>query len=658
MSENKYLRLLAREYPNMEAAASEVVNLSAIRCLPKGTEYFFSDIHGEYEAFLHLLRSASGVIRFKINEVFSRTISEEELDQLAALIYYPEEYLGKITLTGAALEDWQRITIFRLVEVCRAVSSKYTRSKVRKKLPPEFAYIIDELLHADNDVDKERYYGEIANAIVDNGIAGTFITALCDLIRALSVDRLHIIGDIFDRGPRADIIMEELISFHDVDIQWGNHDISWMGAAAGNQALIANVVRMAVSYNNFDLLEDGYGINLRALSEFAAAVYQDDECSRFLPRVLDENKYDTMITRQLAAKMHKAIAVIQFKLEGQLIRRHPEYEMDDRILLEAIDYDKGTVTIGGETYSLMDVSFPTVNPRNPLELTRGEKELMRVLTASFRHSSLLHKHIRFLYSRGSVFLCANQNLLYHGCIPMEEDGSFTTIQFPGGKSCCGKELFTHINQIVNRAYFDKNGTKEQSYASDFMWYLWCGSKSPLFGKSKLSAFEHYFLDVPELTVERYNPYYKLSQKEEVCNRILEEFGLGGKPGAHIINGHVPVKIKEGESPIKAGGKLFIIDGGISKAYQSKTGIAGYTMIFNSHGLDLAEHTPFSKEMMMDFRSNTPRVTRVETAPYRLTVRDTDEGAALEERIQDLRKLIRAYRKGEIRENTAFPGRKQ
>lgn len=644
----KYLKLLSREYPNVVSASSEIINLSAINCLPKGTEFFFSDLHGEYEAFLHLLRSASGVIKTKINMLFSRSVSEEEREQLATLIYYPERQVSKIKsdLTEKKLIEWQKITIYRLIHLCKFVSAKYTRSKVRKKMPIEYSYIFDELLNVDNDVNKESYYEEIIRSIVDIKIADNFIVAICTLIRNLSVDSLHIIGDIFDRGPRADIIMDELINFHDVDIQWGNHDISWMGSASGNLALIANVIRMGISYNNFDLLEDGYSINLRALSVFASEIYKDDSCSLFVPHVLDKNQFDP-VDIELAAKMHKAIAIIQFKLEGQLIKRHPEYDMNDRILLEKINYTNGTININNKDYKLKDTIFPTINPENPLQLTKEETELMNVLTYSFEHSRLLHKHIKFMYSNGSMYKSINGNLLYHGCIPMKENGDFESISF-GNKNYSGKKLLDYLNERVNNAYFLKRGTKEQKNASDFMWYLWCGMKSPLFGKSKLSTFENYFIEEKEVKEEIMNPYYKLSEEEKVCRKILVEFGLNPEK-SHIINGHVPVKIKEGESPIKANGKLYIIDGGISKAYQSKTGIAGYTLIYNSHNLNLAEHKPFIKEKD-EIISMTPNVKIVEIMERRVMVGDTDNGKKLSEQIEDLRELIKVYRKGIIKEN--------
>lgn len=600
MRDLAYLKLMSREYPTLESASSEIVNLMAICGLPKGTEYFFSDLHGEYEAFIHLLRSSSGIIREKIKETFGHIISEEDEIQLANLIYYPDRQIAKLKQEQNYTEDWQRIALYRLVQICKEVSSKYSRSKVRKKMPPEFAYAIDELLHVDyNDDNKKVYYSEIIRSIIDTQMADSFIIALCRLIQNLTIDNLHIIGDIFDRGPRADIIMEELMQFHDVDIQWGNHDISWMGASTGNPACICNVSWIAISYNGFDVLEDGYGINIRPLSMFAAKVYSDDPCERFMPRILDQNIYDA-VDPGLAAKMHKAIAVIQFKVEGQIIRRHPEYEMDSRILLTAIDYQRGTVVIEGKEYPMMDMEFPTIDPSDPLKLSEEEEELLHTLTLSFCHSALLHKHIKFLYSNGSMYKCCNSNLLYHGCIPMKEDGSFDEMAV-NGKAYKGRALMDFIDKQVKKAYFLPDQDPEKEASRDFMWYLWSGAKSPVFGKDKMTIFEHYFVEDKEASRERMNPYYKLSVQEKYCDMILEEFGLT-TTGSHIINGHVPVKIKDGETPIKAGGKLFIIDGGLSKAYQGKTGIAGYTLIFNSRHLALAEHKPFDPKKKVLQRS--------------------------------------------------------
>lgn len=642
MRDLDYLKLLAKEYPSVKAATSEIINLMAICGLPKGTEYFFSDLHGEHEAFIHLLRSASGIIREKIKVTFGHIIPEEEQVELANLIYYPDRNLAKIQQAGRDTDEWQRITIYRLVRICKEISSKYTRSKVRKKMPKEFAYIIDELLHVDyNDENKRVYYGEIIHSIIETQVSDKFIIALCELIHNLTIDSLHIIGDIFDRGPRADIIMNELMRFHDVDIQWGNHDISWMGAATGNPACVCNVLRIAISYNNFDVLEDGYGINLRPLSMFAAHVYKDDPCERFAPRILDENIYDA-VDPGLAAKMHKAIAMIQFKVEGQIIRRHPEYQMDSRVLLDKIDLVNGTVKIGSQEYPLLDKEFPTLNTKEPLKLTMEETELLHTLVMSFKHSGLLHKHISFLYSNGDIYKCYNNNLLYHGCIPMRADGSFEEM-ICDGQALSGKALMDYISSQIQNAYFLDDSNPQKNNARDFMWYLWCGAKSPVFGKDRVTTFERYFVADKATHKEVMNPYYKLSQNEAVCDKILTEFGLPVK-GSHIINGHVPVKIKDGETPVKGSGKLFIIDGGLSKAYQNHTGIAGYTLIYNSINLALAEHKPFDPK-----KESTPRVSIVEQMKKRVMVGDTDKGKELRAMIEDLKELVAAYRRGEIKE---------
>ncbi len=644
MRDLAYLKLLAREYPTVRAASSEMINLNAICGLPKGTEYFFSDLHGEYEAFIHLLRSASGVIRVKIRDTFGYVIPEEEQVELANLIYYPDRNLTKMRREGKITDDWRRITIYRLVEIGKAVGSKYTRSKVRKKMPKDFDYVMDELLHVDyNEENKRVYFEEIIRSIIETPVADNFIIALCELIQNLVIDSLHIIGDIFDRGPRADIIMEELRNFHDVDIQWGNHDISWMGAATGNPACVCNVLRIAISYNSFDVLEDGYGINLRPLSMYASRVYRDDPCERFQPKILDENIYDA-VDPGLAAKMHKAITVIQLKVENQIIHRHPEYEMEHRLLLEAIDYTNWTVTIEGKVYPMLDNRFPTIDPADSLKLTEEEEELLQTLVMSFRHSDLLQKHIRFLYSHGDVYKCCNGNLLYHGCIPMKEDGSFETMMC-NGRPLAGKALMDYISTQVRKAYFLEEGVAEKEDARDFMWYLWAGAKSPVFGKDKMATFENYFVEDKATHKEHFNPYYQLSHQEAVCDRIFQEFGLPTE-GSHIINGHVPVKIKDGETPVKAGGKLFVIDGGLSKAYQGKTGIAGYTLIYNSHHLALAEHMPFHPD-----QENTPRVAIVEKMKSRVMVADTDDGVEIREKIEDLKELVAAYRRGDLKEGS-------
>ena len=643
MRDLDYLKLLSKEFPTVKAASSEIINLKAICGLPKGTEYFFSDLHGEYDAFIHLLRSASGVIREKINETFDLLISEEEELALANLIYYPKKGVQQAKKDGRFNEDWQKITIYRLVRICKQCASKYTRSKVRKKMPKEFAYIIDELLHVDyNDDNKKVYYEEIIRSIIDGGIGEEFIIMLCDLVQNLAIDNLHIIGDIYDRGPRPDIIMEELMRSHDVDIQWGNHDISWMGAACGNLACISNVLRIAIRYNCFDLLEDGYGINLRPLSVFAERVYGNDPCEIFMPKSLDENIYDS-VDPVLAAKMHKAISIIQFKVEGQIIKRRSEFDMNDRLQITCIDFAKGTVAIDGKEYPMKDMLLPTVDPKDPLKLTKEEEELMRTLQMSFKHSTDLQRHIKFVYSHGGMYKCCNSNVLYHGCIPMKENGEFDELKI-NGIIYSGKRLLKYIEDIVKMAYFLPDGDPMKEWCMDFVWYLWCGPKSPVFGKDKMATFESYFVADKATHKEHMNPYYKLSQKEEICDKILKEFGLP-VTGSHIINGHVPVKLKDGESPIKGNGKLYVIDGGLSKAYQPKTGIAGYTLIFNSHYLALAEHKPFDPN-----QESTPKVEIVERMQKRVMVADTDIGKRLKAQIEDLYELVAAYRGGVLKEN--------
>ncbi len=640
--DDRYLKLLAKEYPTIDCVASEMVNLSAIRSLPKGTEYFFSDLHGEYEAFLHMLKSASGIIKKKIDLVFGKTVSNAERELLASLIYYPEKEIKELSDQDLTTDEWKRLTIYRLILVCESVSAKYTRSRVRKRVSKDLVYILDELLNVTDDVNKDFYYDEIINTIIDTGLDETFIISLCRLIQSLSIDRLHIIGDIYDRGPRADIIMDELMGMHDVDIQWGNHDISWIGAASGNQALIANVIRIAMRYNNFDILEDGYGLNLRALAVFAAEAYKEDDCQLYYPNTLDDNIYDP-VDAALVAKMHKAITVIQLKLEGQLMEKYPEWEMQERSLFRRICVSDRTVDIEGKTCRLKDCFFPTVEAENPLVLSDGERELMTVLTNSFLHSEKLHRHIRFLLSKGSMYQICNQNLLFHGCIPMDENGELQSVQI-NGKKFSGKNLLDKLDEIVNRAYFSSEHTEEKEFARDFLWYLWCGPKSPLYGKDKMAFFERYYIEDKEFQGERYNDYYLFSQKASVCEDILQMFGIDAQRG-HIINGHVPVKIKNGESPVKADGKLFVIDGGISKAYQKATGIAGYTLIYDSHSLSLAEHKPF-----ISGKSNqTPTIQLVEKLESRANISDTDKGVEILEKISDLRELLKAYKSGEIKE---------
>lgn len=640
--DKKFLSLLAKKFPTIDSAASEIVNLSAIRSLPKGTEYFFSDLHGEYEAFLHMLKSASGMIKIKIDLTLGKTVSRSEREALAYLIYYPDKQLRKMQQEGVLSDEWRRLTIYRLILVCEAVSAKYTRSRVRKRIPKDMVYILDELLNVTDDVVKEYYYNEIITTILDTGIADRFIKSLCELIQSLAIDKLHIIGDIYDRGPRADIIMDELMKMHDVDIQWGNHDISWMGAASGNLALIANVIRISMRYNNFDVLEDGYGLNLRALAVFAGETYKDDDCRLFMPHTLDDNIYDP-VDSKLVAKMHKAITIIQLKLEGQLIRRHPEWDMDKRDIFSIVDFSKCTVKLYSREYKLLDQNFPTVYHNDPLLLTPEENELMKVLANSFMHSERLNLHIRFLYSHGSMYKTINGNLLFHGCIPLDEKGQLQSIDI-AGEHYSGKAMLDKLDETANKAYF-MQPCEEKDCAADYMWYLWCGANSPLYGKDKMAFFERYFLDNKELHQENYNAYYKFSEQAEVCGKILEMFGLDPRH-SHIINGHVPVKIKNGESPVKANGRLFLIDGGISKAYQKATGIAGYTLIYDSHSLNLAEH----KSFIAGESEHTPDIHLVEKLHRRANISDIDKGDELLSQINDLRDLLNAYYSGDIKES--------
>lgn len=638
MSE-KYLNLLSKQYKNTQSVMSEIINLSTILTLPKGTEFFFSDLHGEHESFLHLLRSASGVIKNKIDLLYKDELNEQERQKLAHLIYYPKKQLSQINLLDTQREQWYEETIYHLITIAKFCSTKYTRSKVNKKLPQAYAYVITEMLNCHNDNYIKEYYHDIIQMILSIHNEDDFIIELCRFIRDICIDHIHIIGDIFDRGPRPDFIVDELMKYKQIDIQWGNHDISWMGASCGNLALMSNVIRIALSYNNLDLLEDGYGINLRPLSEFAKEVYKDDPCLQFQPHILDENKYDP-IHKDLVAKMHKAMTIIQMKLEGQLLQRHPEYQMNHLQWLKQIDFHNHTVLYLGKTYSLNDQYFPTIDPNQPLELSIQEQQLMKTIKASFQHSQKLHKHIQFLYKYGNMYKTMNHNLLYHGCIPMNEDGTLRTINI-NQQSLSGKELLDECEKIVNDAYF-----QQQSNDIDFMWYLWCSKDSPLFGKSKLSVFEKYFLDETTIHQEQLDFYYQWIEKEETCQMILKEFQLN--ENSRIINGHVPVKIKDGEKPVKANGYLYVIDGGISKAYQPKTGIAGYTLIYDSQHLQLAKHRPFDSAAKEGLLCLTPEVGIIETRP-RIKNRDCDIGIVLQEKINDLHQLLQAYKQGTIKE---------
>ena len=588
MADIKYLELLSKDYPNIAAASAEIINLNAILALPKGTEYFLSDLHGEHEAFIHMLKSASGTIRSKIDEHYGGILSEQDREDLAALIYNADAEIERRKRSETDFNKWCTTVIYRLITICRSVSTKYTRSKVRRRLPKYLDYAMDELLHADDEENKNHYYESIINSIVECGIGEEFIEAMADAISTLAVDQLHIIGDIFDRGAHPDAILDFLMDYHDVDFQWGNHDIVWMGAATGNWACITNILRMNISYNNFDMLEVGYGINLRPLASFAARVYADDPCEKFMPHILDVNEYDP-IDENLAAKMHKAIAIMQFKVEGQRIKAHPEYGMDKRLILDKIDFENATVEIEGKTWNLREANFPTINKDDPYELSKEEEKVLNSLEASIVNSEKLQKHIRFLFSQGALYKKINGNLMYHGCIPMTEDGEFAQVTI-NGRTFAGKALMDYLDEQVRAAYYSPCESEETGRSGDLMWYLWEGGDSPLFGKEKMTTFERLFIADKAAHKEPTRPYYKLIKEKEPCEKILNEFGLSA---AHskILNGHVPVKIKDGESPIKGGGLLYVIDGGISKAYQKQTGIAGYTFIFNSRFMALAEHSP-------------------------------------------------------------------
>ena len=647
MTDTKYLELLAQKFPNKKAATGEIINLRAILALPKGTEYFFSDLHGEYEAFRHMIKSASGVIRSKVEELFGNELTVAERDSLASLVYDAKNEIRRKKETEEDFDQWCFKAIYQLIEITKSVSTKYSRSRVRRRLPEYWAYSIDELLHADDEANKTHYYNEIIATIVESDLKETFIEELADSISLLAIDRLHIIGDIWDRGAHPDYIMDYLMGFDNIDFQWGNHDMVWMGAATGNWPCIANVLRMNINYYNFDMLEVGYGINLRALSSFAQQVYADDPCTHFRPKIFDESKFDP-VDEGLAAKMHKAIAVIQFKIEGQRILEHPEWGLDHRLLLDKIDYEKGTVTIRGKEWELRDTFLPTVDPADPYKLTNGEKKLMSALTASFTRSRTLQEHIRFLFSHGALYKVVNNNLMYHGCIPMTEEGEFQECTMLG-KTFKGKAYMDYLDETVRTAYFDPDKLEGVTHRGDIMWLLWLHVNSPLFGKDQMTTFERLFIADKRSHKENTVPYYRLIKEGRHVDTILREFGLDPNV-AHILNGHVPVKFKDGESPIKGGGKLIVIDGGISKAYQKSTGIAGYTFIYNSRFMALAQHLPYSPlqpDGTQEFHA--PTIRTVEVLPQRYTVKDTDQGREIEQQIEDLQDLVKAFDSGLIEE---------
>lgn len=645
----KYLKLLSKQYPSISKTCTEIINLEAIQNLPKGTEHFLTDIHGEHEPFVHVLRNGSGVIKRKIEELFGNSLRDCEKRSLATLVYYPEQKMEIILKEEDNISDWYRINLYRLIQLCRYASLKYTRSKVRKLLPHDFRYIIEELLHEDiNSHHKQEYYESIISTIIEIDRAKEFIIAISKVIQKLVVDKLHIVGDIYDRGPRPDIIVDTLMEYHSVDIQWGNHDILWMGAAAGERTCIANALRISARYSNLDIVEDIYGINLLPLATFALRVYKDDPCEAFMPKNFKEDASTT--EKSLVAKMHKAISVIQFKIESEVINRRPEFKMEHRNMLNKINYEDGSITLKGKTYTLKDKNFPTIDSKNPNTLTEEESILMDKLSSSFINSEKLQKHVAFLFSKGSMYLKCNSNLLFHGCIPLNEDGTFKTMNIRG-REYGGKKLLEKMESVAREGYFFKSNTPEKIYGMDMMWYLWTGSASSLFGKDDMTTFERYFIEDSKTHRENKNPYFDLRDNEEMCDMIFEEFGLDPKE-SHIINGHVPVETKKGESPIKAGGKLLVIDGGFSRAYQKKTGTAGYTLIYNSYSLQLVSHQPFTsaEEAIVEESDILSTNAVVEHNINRKRVKDTDMGIEIKNQIDELKLLLLAYRKGLIKES--------
>lgn len=645
----KYLELLSRSFPTIASASTEIINLEAILNLPKGTEHFLTDIHGEYEAFQHVLKNASGTVKRKVNEIFGTTLREAEKKDLCTLIYYPREKLKLVKQHEKDICEWYEIMLNRLVKVCQSVSSKYTRSKVNKALPKDFSYIIQELLHeTEADPNKQDYFKQIISTIISTRRADDFIAAMCELIQRLAIDRLHVIGDIYDRGPGAHIIMDTICAYHDYDIQWGNHDILWMGAYAGNDASIANAVRIALRYGNVETLEEGYAINLLPLATFAMETYKNVDPEIYKPRIKDAGRMYSEYEKAIMAGMHKAIAIIQWKLEGQIIERHPDYKMDDRLLLNKIDYTRGTITLDGTEYQLKDTDFPTIDPANPYRLTDKESQIVGLLHNSFVNSERLGRHIECLLSHGSLYLSCNNNLMFHASIPMNADASFKDVTVDG-ETFSGKRLLDRLDTLVRLACRGAD-EPDRNYAIDYMWYLWCGPDSPLFDKSKMTTFERYLIDDPKTHTEPRGNYYTLADQPEVCDKILAEFGLPTED-SHIINGHVPVRTLKGENPVKAGGKRLVIDGGFSKAYQPRTGIAGYTLVYHSRGFQLVEHEPFESQIKaieegLDIVSNT---VVSEHKSDRMRVRDTDKGRELARQIVDLNKLLAAYRRGLIKE---------
>ncbi len=651
-TDRRVLELLSQTFNNISAASTEIINLEAILNLPKGTEHFVADLHGEHEAFRHILKNASGNIKRKVTEIFGTSLRGQEIRELCTLIYYPEQKLEYIKASEKNLDDFYNVTLHQLVRVCQTVSSKYTRSKVRKALPREFAYIIEELLHeSPSDDDKQAYFNRIIETIISTGQADSFIVAMCNVIQRLSIDQLHILGDIFDRGPGAHIIMDTLCNYGNFDIQWGNHDALWMGAAAGNDCCIANVLRLSLRYGNMATLEDGYGINLVPLATFAMETYGDDACDTFGPHLDNDDTTHNEKTRRLIAQMHKAISIIQFKLEAAMIDRRPEWKMQDRKLLEYIDFDNKVFRRDGKEYAMKECNFPTVDPSDPYRLTQEEADLVKKLHHSFLVSDKLKKHVQCLFTHGCMYGVFNSNLLFHASLPLNSDGSLKEVDL-NGRRYKGRELMHRIGMLMRSAYNDDTPIQERDFAVDYYWYLWCGPDSPLFDKSRMATFERYFIADPETHREEKGYYYTLRDNEAVCDMILDEFGVGGEH-RHIINGHVPVRINKGETPIRANGKLMVIDGGFAKAYHGTTGIAGYTLVFHSRGLQLVQHEPFTsaEEAIRNGTDIVSTIQLVELSQKRMRVRDTDKGRELLSQIDELSELLYAYRHGIIKERT-------
>ncbi len=647
----RYLTLLAQSFPTVAEASTEIINLQAILNLPKGTEHFLADLHGEYEAFQHVLKNASGNIKRKVNEIFGTTLREAEKRELCTLIYYPEQKLELVKESETDINDWYHITIHQLVSVCRDVSSKYTRSKVRKSLPTDFKYIIQELLHERvDDSNKAAYVNGIIETIISTGRADDFVVAICNVIQRLAIDQLHILGDIYDRGPGAHVIMDTMERYHSWDIQWGNHDMLWMGAAAGNVACICNVIRLSLRYANLTTLEEGYGINLVPLATFAMETYGDTACKEFVPKSSGESMKLDEKTMRLTALMHKAIAVLQFKVEAQLFEKHPHWQMTDRAVLRHIDYTRGVVTLDGKEYQLTSNEFPTIDPNNPLELTPEEKMLAKRLRHSFKVSEKLQRHVRLLLQHGCMYAIYNNNLLFHASVPLNDDATLKEVEVFPGQTLSGRKLLHKIGMLVRTAYQKDAEPEEREYAIDYFLYLWCGPDSPLFDKSKMATFERYFIAEKETHKEKKGNYFTLRDNEAVVDSILDAFDVKGE-NRHIINGHVPVHVANGENPIKANGKLMVIDGGFSEAYHKETGIAGYTLVYHSRGFQLVQHEPFASAMDAirtgrDIKSTTQII---EMSSHRMLVADTDKGVELNKQVADLEELLYAYRHGIIKE---------